>query len=83
MATNADNIRKLINAEAGKHGYELAHTDLRMGLVFLRKQGTTEVLGAGSWRCIDPRDVPTIVRMVIRGGQRVDQVKGSRYYVGS
>jgi hypothetical protein len=69
---------KAIEAEAAKHGFSVDYADMRSGLFFLKRG--TEVRSLGRFGRIALCEVSGIVQMTARQGNRIDQIKGSRYF---
>lgn len=80
MTTQADTFRAAIKAEAARLGFEVAHCDLRRGLIHLRRG--TEVFGSGAYgRFRTVQNAIDDVQNIARYGRRLDRIKGSAYYV--
>lgn len=73
-------IREALATEAAKHGFTLDKADLRCGLFFLKRG--TEVRSLGSVGRIRECMIPYYVDFAVRHGNRIDHIKGSRYFAG-
>lgn len=73
-----NSIRQALAQEAAKHGFTLDYADLRCGLFFLKRG--TEVRSIGRCGRIAPSMVDHYVDLTVRYGNRIDQIKGSRYF---
>jgi len=79
MTKQADAFRAAIKAEAARLGFEVAHCDLRRGLIHLRRG--TEVLGSGAYgRFKRVESAISDVQNIAKFGRRLDRIKGSLYY---
>lgn len=72
-------LRAALAAEAEKHGFTLDYSDLRSGLFFIARG--TEVRRGWIWRGIDSDSLTRAVDRAVKDGTRIDQIKGSRYFV--
>jgi len=72
-------VRQALIKEAAEHGYTREYADMRCGLFFLRKG--TEVLSGGRFGRFHAEHAKYYVSVTVRHGRRIDQVKGSLYYV--
>ena len=75
---NANTLRAAFTAEAEKHGFTLDYADFRAGLFFLKRG--TEVRSIGRCGRIPLSMVSDYVALAVRCGNRIDQIKGSRYF---
>ena len=78
---NANQIRTALEAAAQAHGFELVASDLRRGLFFVRKGTEVRSLGSGAlYRNMPAEMIDGVVALTVREGNRIDTIKGSRYF---
>ena len=71
-------VRQALETEAQKHGFTLDYADMRCGLFFLKRG--TEVRSMGRCGRIPMQMAEQYVSLTVRQGNRIDQIKGSRYF---